>query len=519
MQHAPTYAGIFTRLEQLLRRAPAPQKTPVIAEPQHADTMDPDQQRFFGFTRPPFEPATPGQIFFADSQSTLAANLLDQLERGDLLAVRGGSGVGKTTLLRMVGLAVEKRNTRIVSIDASSHTAQDVVRLIARNAGLPEAPQDLATLLRVPRAEQGVERVVLLVDDAHDLSAEGFALLKQLLDQRGSDRARFHALLAGRLGPWRGLQAPGLEEMRSATSACYMMFPLPESEAASYIDFKLRQAGQSWRRVITGSAMGELIDRADGVPARLDQLALRALAHGYATGQARITVKTLRGAFADEDVMILQRRREPGRRMAAAGLGVAVLAGAGALWAWQGSRSADEAVLVARNTPPPAQVKAPVAEPGAPEGVAAPTHAAPMELPLAFLGEPVDSIAVTDLSTPPTLVLAAAASLPTPAIATTRELPAFVAAARPAETAVARLAAAPPLRLAAIGATPGQAPRGGPGLVLIAATGDDLKSLYWRVYRGLTPPAFSDVLAANRKPLRPGGLVIFPEPPAGWSRP
>jgi hypothetical protein len=40
--------------------------------------------------------------------------------------------------------------------------------------------------------------------------------------------------------------------------------------------------------------------------------------------------------------------------------------------------------------------------------------------------------------------------------------------------------------------------------------------MYARVYRGLEPPPFTDVLAANADPIRPGSLVVFPEPPKGW---
>jgi hypothetical protein len=59
---------------------------------------------------------------------------------------------------------------------------------------------------------------------------------------------------------------------------------------------------------------------------------------------------------------------------------------------------------------------------------------------------------------------------------------------------------------------------GGPGLVLVAGAGDDLATLYAKVYRGVKPPPYPTVIAANRMPVRPGALVIFPEPPEGWSQ-
>ncbi len=54
-------------------------------------------------------------------------------------------------------------------------------------------------------------------------------------------------------------------------------------------------------------------------------------------------------------------------------------------------------------------------------------------------------------------------------------------------------------------------------LLLQAQPGDTLESLYARVYRDVTPPPFSDVVAANPEPIRPGARVVFPAPPTGWT--
>lgn len=57
---------------------------------------------------------------------------------------------------------------------------------------------------------------------------------------------------------------------------------------------------------------------------------------------------------------------------------------------------------------------------------------------------------------------------------------------------------------------------GAPGLVLVAHAGDTMLALYAKVYRGVRPPPYSDVVAANHMPLRPGAIVVFPAPQDGW---
>ena len=57
-----------------------------------------------------------------------------------------------------------------------------------------------------------------------------------------------------------------------------------------------------------------------------------------------------------------------------------------------------------------------------------------------------------------------------------------------------------------------------PGLLLIARRGDTLETLYRRIYRGVSPPSYKEILAANPEPIRPGARVMFPTPPDGWKQ-
>ena len=77
----------------------------------------------------------------------------------------------------------------------------------------------------------------------------------------------------------------------------------------------------------------------------------------------------------------------------------------------------------------------------------------------------------------------------------------------------AQAAVAPATEAAAAPAPPPSAP----GLLLKAKPGDTLETLYQRVYRGVTPPSFASVAALNPEGVRPGAILIFPEPVDGWA--
>lgn len=57
-----------------------------------------------------------------------------------------------------------------------------------------------------------------------------------------------------------------------------------------------------------------------------------------------------------------------------------------------------------------------------------------------------------------------------------------------------------------------------PGLALVAQRGDTLERLYDDIYRDRRAPPFAEVRAANPRPLKPGTVIVFPEPAGGWGR-
>ena len=91
--------------------------------------------------------------------------------------------------------------------------------------------------------------------------------------------------------------------------------------------------------------------------------------------------------------------------------------------------------------------------------------------------------------------------------------PASPAPEQPAPSVIPAPAEPPPPPI-----PPMQPPRPSPAasLLLQAQPGDTLQSLYARVYRDVTPPPWSEVVAANPNPIVPGVPVVFPAPPTGW---
>ena len=392
--------------------------------------MQNELQRFYEFD---WSAAEPVDLFQTKSRASLIGQVAGEVFAGcNLLTIRGCRGVGKTHIGRHLVALLRAHGYVVVCASGAVHSAAQVQSLLAQ----ANSKQPLA----------------LLVDDAKACPAALFTYLWSLVARRRAGVPPIQVVLLGDVGPWPGLNEPGLEDLREATTSCYILVPFEDDDAAAYVRHKLgrhklgrHKLGRAgWRRAMDRRALRHLVGQSHGVPAVLDALVF----------DAQVQNEKLR-----------KRRAVPAKR------------------------PTDYSVR-ARSTP------------RRPAIAFALTVTAALTVALAASAIAPSHVSFGQDQAPGSLRLLSAARLP-PA-----QTVAYTSLAQlPSQTVLANF----------IEPVDEHAGRGGPGLVLVAAAGDDMRMLYDKVYRGVTPPPFPAVLAVNRSPLRPGGLVMFPEPPHGWS--
>ncbi|MGL6076750.1 MAG: MobF family relaxase [Fimbriiglobus sp.] len=112
--------------------------------------------------------------------------------------IRGGAGVGKTTLMVEVSEGIAKAGKRVVAV-APTAAARDVLR---QEAGFPEA-QTLAYLLQNEAAHESLRGQVLLADEASLIGSRDMARLFDLAERTdcrvvlSGDTAQHHAVARG----------------------------------------------------------------------------------------------------------------------------------------------------------------------------------------------------------------------------------------------------------------------------------------------------------------------------------
>ena len=232
-----------------------------------------------------FDPFLPGAARGDFYCSSHRQQLLDQIVEFSLysnamIAVTGPLGAGKTTLAanfcdRFAEEAV------CVKVAATLFMNQGQF-LEALQASLPfkaSADMDVESSIRQISqysAELDLEArsLILIIDDAHELSAEVLQLLTALLES--SVDSSIHALLFGE-NQLDNLLQRTLTAKAQERLAVFPLEGFASDETQEYIRFKLVAAGYSKELPIGGGVVGAIHNSAQGMPGSINSLAIDAL--------------------------------------------------------------------------------------------------------------------------------------------------------------------------------------------------------------------------------------------------
>jgi len=399
----------------------------------------------------------------ADPRRALVDGIVaDVLASHTIIALRGDRGVGKTNLLHALAGALQERDLPVVKIASASQSPLSVQRLIGDAVGIAttESPGP-DNVLQALESTRGVGNIVLLVDNAEDLSVAMFRYIWLTVKLLHFSKTKLHLVLFGGLGRWDGLEHPDMDQLREAADWRIVM-PVPCDEPLINIGEPVVNVPFRPRWFPPKSAVAVSLAMAFPLVAALS-------------------------------VAMRQHHTTPSFSAATtpvAGLSVPSV---------PATTETGSAARVVTAVPPTAQDAA-IALPKESSVVASPAalaESAPIVAPPAAMVEPSPIVAPPAALAESPPVVARPAAVPEPARPAKMTMP---------QRAVADIVSSRP------------APRGALGFVLTVQTGDTIPALYAKLYRGLTPPPYKQVVAANPAPLKPGAIVVFPAPPGGWTQ-
>jgi general secretion pathway protein A len=311
---------------------------------------------FYGFRTYPFAPTADAQFLYPSATyKDCLAGLLHGLQRGyGILVMTGAIGTGKTFVLHTLLQHVDE-TTHTALVASSTFNALEILQYAAK-AWRFECPGDSKGRLLIQFRDFLVTqatrkaKVVLIVDEAHNLSVEVLEDLRLLTNFESAEQKLIQMILVGHLPLEETLQCPELLQLRQRVGRRCRLLPLNDDETQAYIEHRLAVAGAT-QPLFTPQAIEAVYRHSQGIPRVINTICDGALWLSFRDDTRAIGPRTIQAVMQDllvdtsaqvphrhprpqrdTPVRLASGGRRPSRRVVLAALVVVSLLGVGVLW-------------------------------------------------------------------------------------------------------------------------------------------------------------------------------------------
>lgn len=266
----------------------------------------------------PFEDICSPRFFFGSRQHREALERLLYIVRDGNMGfglLTGEIGSGKTMLARVLQSHLMRNQYETVMLENSYHNYHELLvevlsitqsantrrrALIASRSYKKDSCYELQCRLRdlMNNKLRILKRhLVLILDEAQEISAETLIELKGLTNFSASDRNSVTILLVGQSE--LGEQVQELKQIDQRIGLRYHLKPLSPEESAEYIDARMRLAGYEGTSAFSDEAKMLLFSETDGIPRELNRICKLALDRAFAARENQVTGMTVEQIVED----------------------------------------------------------------------------------------------------------------------------------------------------------------------------------------------------------------------------
>lgn len=238
-------------------------------------------RQFHGLTSPPFSKAIGrSNLLVYPHLEEFADELMTLVEDGGIGVLDGEMGIGKTTGLRHSLGQLDERCCQVCYVGYNRHAAA-LLQSVVESLGVTPARHRAALLRqvnqRVGRAfHEQRKKTLVILDDAHLLEDGLLEDMRLLTNFEMDAEDALVLLLVGHPALRRKLQQPVHLALWDRVRMHYRLEGLSREETSAYIDHHLRAAGGR-PEIFTDDARAAIFEAAQGVPRRINALAVQAL--------------------------------------------------------------------------------------------------------------------------------------------------------------------------------------------------------------------------------------------------
>lgn len=258
---------------------------------------------FFGFQKTPFDIVPNPELLFMSKRHKIA---LDHLEFGlmsgaGFILLTGEVGTGKTTLIRNLIRRSIARDTEIAIIFQTNVTAEQLLNMLLTEFELPTCPGDKPAALDqlnnffLNSYIQG-RKVLIIVDEAQNLSFEALEELRMLSNLQSDDRMLLQILLVGQPELKQKLMDPSLTQFAQRIAVNYHLMGLSPEETRRYVAYRLAKVGGD-PNIFSADVLEVVHKASGGVPRAINLICGGSLLYAYADERPKVNMEDVRQAI------------------------------------------------------------------------------------------------------------------------------------------------------------------------------------------------------------------------------
>lgn len=237
----------------------------------HAFKLTPDSRFFFG-SRP---------------HKKAMAYLTYGLSQGEgFIVITGDIGAGKSTLIDHLFSQLDSAKYIAAKVVTSHLGAEDFLRMVAAEFGLPYEGLEKAVLLKnlelfFAQAFRDGKRILLVVDEVQNFPAHSLEELRMLSNFQIGEHPLLQIYLVGQPQFRQTFSHPDMEQLRQRVIASHHLEAMDFDQTRGYIEHRLGLVGWRDDPSITDLAFQKIFEATGGVPRRINLLCERLLLFAF----------------------------------------------------------------------------------------------------------------------------------------------------------------------------------------------------------------------------------------------
>jgi len=281
----------------------------------------------FGLTGQPFSLTPDSGFLFMSEPHSRARAYMDYTvwNREGFVVITGEIGCGKTTLIQKLLSDIDD-NVLVAKIFQTQLDEVEFLQAMLVEFGFNPfnaKKVELLDMLNTFLIEQFLKReqIVLIVDDAHNLSLKVLEEIRMLAGLETRQEKILHVILVGQPQLNELLDHPEMQQLMQRVKLRYHIRALNEQEVGAYIRHRLNVVGAKDRTLFPAETIPLIYKYAGGIPRLINTLCDTTLTVAYADNLTAITAELVEAAAKELQWSTFAERVDRQRSRVARGTG------------------------------------------------------------------------------------------------------------------------------------------------------------------------------------------------------